>query len=170
MAEFRQEMTHVIPQLRRYARALVNSPDTADDLVQDTLEQALAKKHLWNESQGMRPWLFTILHNIYASAARRYQRAPAMESYSSMPEISSPADNIDLLLPDLQRAMDMLSDEYRQVLLLVGLEQMSYKETSAVLDIPVGTVMSRLARARKKLRAFITDPTIPNVPSIRRIK
>ena len=79
-------------------------------------------------------------------------------------------DNIDLTLTDLQRAMDMLSNEYREIVLLVGLEQMSYKETALVLNIPVGTVMSRLARARKKLRELMTDPTVPTMPAIRRIK
>lgn len=170
MADFRQQMTRNLPHLRRYARALVNRSDLADDLVQDTLERALTKRQLWDERRPMRPWLFTILHNLYSNEARRYRRAPAMESYSDMQELSSPADNIDLALTDLARAMDLLSDEYRQVLLLVGLEQMSYQETAAILNVPIGTVMSRLTRARRKLRLLMTDPTVPIKPGIRRVK
>ena len=170
MADFKQEMTRAIPQLRRYARALVNQVDVADDLVQDCLERALAKKHQWDERRGMRPWLFAILHSIYSNQTRRYKRTPAMVPYSGMEAASSAPDNIDLMLTDLQRALDMLPDDYRQVLLLVGLEQMSYKETSVVLNVPIGTVMSRLTRARKKLRLLMTDPTLPTVPQIRRVK
>lgn len=159
----------MIPQLRRYARALVNQVEVADDLVQDCLERALAKQHKWDESRAMRPWLFTILHNIYSNEARRFKRTPAMVPYSGV-EGESSAVETDLMLTDLQRAMDGLSDEYRQVLLLIGLEQMSYKETAVILNVPIGTVMSRLTRARKKLRVLMTDPTVPTMPHIRRIK
>jgi RNA polymerase sigma-70 factor (ECF subfamily) len=167
MADFNFEMTQMIPHLRRYARGLVNNREKADDLVQDCLERALSRRHLWNESRVMRPWLFTILHNIYANAARKFNRSPDLVSMTQMEESVSTDDGIDLSLSDLNNALDLLSQEHREIILLVGLEQMSYKETAEVLDIPLGTVMSRLTRARKKLRELMQGPTLSK---IRRVK
>ncbi len=167
MADFNSEMTQMIPQLRRYARALVNSRDQADDLVQDCLERAISRRHLWDDRRAIRPWLFTILHNIYANAARRFNRMPGMISMQQVEETVTAASEIDLTLQDLEHALDQLSDEHREILILVGLEQMSYKEAGEILDIPMGTVMSRLTRARKKLRALMQDPS---QPKIRRVK
>ena len=169
MAEFKQQMIDHIPPLRRYARALVNRAESADDLVQDCLERAWAKQGQWDQARPLRPWLFSILHNVYANQARKYDRMPSLVSYSQ-DSISSSADDVDLTITDLQRGLDMLSSEHREILLLIGLEQMSYKDTAVVLNIPLGTVMSRLTRARKKLRELMTDPTIPTMPVIRRIK
>ena len=166
MTDFNREMTQVIPQLRRYARGLVNHREKADDLVQDCLERALSRRHLWDESRAIRPWLFTIMHNLYANAARRFNRTPDLLSIDQVEESAS-ADSPDSSLNDLNVALNQLSPQHREILLLIGLEQMSYKETAEVLDIPLGTVMSRLTRARKRLRELMQDPTVPN---IRRVK
>ena len=80
MELFKQELTRLIPQLRRYAYALVNHAESADDLVQDSLERALSRQHLWDPSRPMKPWLMTLLHNIYANNARKYHRSPALIS------------------------------------------------------------------------------------------
>ncbi len=167
MADFNLEMTRTIPQLRRYARALVNNVETADDLVQDCLERACSRKKMWDESKPIRPWLFTILHNIYANEARRFHRTPVLVSIEQIDEAAISSKGIDVSLKDLRKGLDMLSEEHRNILLLVGLEQLSYKETAEVLDIPVGTVMSRLTRARKNLHGFMNEPSIS---TIRRVK
>ena len=167
MADFNLEMTRTIPQLRRYARALVKSVDSADDLVQDCLERACSRKQLWDESKPIRPWLFTILHNVYANNARRFHHSPALVSIDHIEESAMPSNGVDMSLKDLRKGLDMLSDEHRQILLLVGLEQLSYKEAAEILGIPLGTVMSRIARARKNLHQFMNEPSSTN---IRRVK
>ena len=157
MELFKQELTRLIPQLRRYAYALVNHKDTADDLVQDSLERALSRQNLWDPARAMKPWLMTLLHNIYANNARKYHRSPVLISINDTEELTDNSSTTDLSLSDLQYSLDQLSDEHRQVVLLVGLEQMSYKETATILDIPVGTVMSRLTRARKNLKQIMNE-------------
>ena len=157
MDSFKQELTRLIPQLRRYAFALVKHADTADDLVQDSLERALSKQHLWNPSLPVKPWLLTVLHNIFANNARKYRQAPSLVSINEMEEISDNKNSNELYLNDLQYALEQLSHEHRQIILLVGLEQMSYKETATILDIPLGTVMSRITRARQKLKQIMNN-------------
>jgi len=157
MDSFKQEITRLIPQLRRYAFALVNHNDMADDLVQDSLERALAKQHLWNPSLPIKPWLLTVLHNIFANNARKYRRTPCLVSIHEIEEISDNKNSDELYLNDLQYALEHLSDEHREIILLVGLEQMSYRETATILDIPQGTVMSRLMRARQKLKEVMNN-------------
>jgi RNA polymerase sigma-70 factor (ECF subfamily) len=170
MSDIKNEIVRHIPHLRRFARGLVNSVDVADDLVQDCLERAWTKREQWDSRRDMRPWLFTILHNIYANNVRRYKRTPSMVSYPELEAVAaSPDEQIDLTMTDLQRALDQVSDEHREILLLIGLEQMSYKDSAEVLGIPIGTVMSRLTRARKRLRELMTDPTMP-MTMIRRVK
>ena len=152
MANFEKLMTEQIPRLRRYARALVHDVHRADDLVQDCLERAWNKQHLWDSAQPIRPWMFTIMHNIYANAARSYNRGPQVVPLEETTELQS-GDNQDgqLAIRDLERALPLLEDNAREVILLVGLEQLSYKEVAAVLNLPIGTVMSRLSRARERL-------------------
>ena len=167
MNNFNQQLTDLIPQLRRYARGLVHHLEKADDLVQDCLERALSRRHLWDESRPLKPWLFTIMHHLYANAARRYSRTPEMLSMDLAHEAVG-ADSMDeVALSELNGALHRLSEQHREIILLVGLEQMSYQETAEILNLPLGTVMSRLARARKRLRELMQDPTVPN---LRRVK
>jgi RNA polymerase sigma-70 factor (ECF subfamily) len=143
-----------IPRLRRYARALTRDVVTADDLVQDCLTRALGKLHLWQDGTDLRAWLFTILHNQYVNHIRRSVReGSAIGLNENEPLLSrAPQQGKRLELRDLERAIAKLPEEQRIVILLVGLEGMRYEEVAAVLDVPVGTIRSRLSRGRENLR------------------
>lgn len=152
-------LTQQIPRLRRYARALTGERSAADDLVQDTLERALSRFHLWRQGSDLRAWLFTIMHNIYVNQVRSRMR----QQQESIEETAS--ESLQSPEPDwteiraIGDALARLPDEQRSVVLLVGLEQFTYDEAARILDIPVGTVMSRLSRGRERLRALIgSDP------------
>jgi RNA polymerase sigma-70 factor (ECF subfamily) len=150
-----QSMVELIPRLRRYARALAGDRTAADDLVQDTLERALAKLHLYRRGTDLRAWLFTVMHNVYVNQLRAAR--PGAQLDEEMPELAQPSRASEgLELRDLDRAIRRLPPEQREVLLLVVLEDMSYEQTAGTLGIPIGTVMSRLARAREKLRAMLS--------------
>lgn len=149
-----QRMVELIPRLRRYARALVGDRSSADDLVQDTLERAWAKLHLYRRGTDLRAWLFTVMHNVHVNRVRATRLTDPLEE--EMPELAQRAPQGDaLLVRDLDRAIARLPAEQRAVLLLVTLEEMSYEEVARTLGIPIGTVMSRLSRAREKLRALM---------------
>ncbi|MGE0874373.1 MAG: RNA polymerase sigma factor [Burkholderiales bacterium] len=144
----------VIPRLRRYARALTGERISADDLVQDTLERAWRKMHLFRTGTDLRAWLFTVMHNVYVNQVRTGRLAVVDgEDLAEIPERAGEADG--LAMRDLDRAIACLPDEQREVLLLVALEDMTYDEAARALDVPIGTVMSRLSRAREKLRAMM---------------
>jgi RNA polymerase sigma-70 factor (ECF subfamily) len=149
-----QRMVELIPRLRRYARALVGDRATADDLVQDTLERAWAKLHLYRRGTDLRAWLFTVMHNVHVNRVRAARPTDILED--DMPELAQRAPQGDgLLVRDLDRAIARLPAEQSAVLLLVTLEEMSYEEVARMLGIPIGTVMSRLSRAREKLRGMM---------------
>jgi RNA polymerase sigma-70 factor, ECF subfamily len=143
-----------IPRLRRYARALTRDVVIADDLVQDCLARALGKLHLWQDGTDLRAWLFTILHNQYVNHIRRSVREGAAVGLNENEPLLSraPQQGKRLELRDLGRAIAKLPEEQRIVILLVGLEGMRYEEVAAVLDVPVGTIRSRLSRGRENLR------------------
>jgi len=150
-----ESIVELIPRLRRYARALAGDRAAADDLVQDTLERAWAKLHLYRRGTDLRAWLFTVMHNVYVNQLRAAR--PGVQLDEEMPELSQPARETDALeLRDLDLAIGRLPPEQREVLLLVVLEDMSYDEAAGTLGIPIGTVMSRLARAREKLRTMLS--------------
>lgn len=149
-----QRLIELIPRLRRYARALVGDRASADDLVQDTLERAWTKLHLYRRGTDLRAWLFTVMHNVHVNKVRAQRATDPLED--EMPELAQRAPQGDaLLVRDLDRAVARLPAEQRAVLLLVTLEEMSYEEVAQTLGIPIGTVMSRLSRARDKLRAMM---------------
>ena len=149
-----ERLVDLIPRLRRYARALVGDRATADDLVQDTLERALAKLHLYRRGTDLRAWLFTVMHNVHVNRMRATRPTDMLED--EMPELAQrPAQGDGLLVRDLERAVARLPSDQRAVLLLVTLEEMSYEEVARALAIPIGTVMSRLSRAREKLRLMM---------------
>jgi len=142
-----------IPNLRRYARALVGDRDGADDLVQDTLERAVRKFHLWRPGD-LRAWLFSIMHNVFVNQLKGRKISPSVEIDEAMIAAHIPTVNsVDVL--DLERSLLVLAPEQREVVLLVALEDMSYAEVSTALGIPIGTVMSRLSRGREKLRRLM---------------
>ena len=149
-----QRLVELIPRLRRYARALVGDRATADDLVQDTRERAWAKLHLSRRGTDLRAWLFTVMHNVHVNRVRASRPTDLLED--EMPELAQRASQGDaLLVRDLDRAIARLPTEQRAVLLLVTLEEMSYEEVARALNVPIGTVMSRLSRAREKLRVMM---------------
>lgn len=147
--------TH-IPQLRRYARALTGNYTAAEDLVQDTLERAWKRIGLWRLGSDLRAWLFTIMHNLHVNQLKADSRQQGQPPEQATLDLSvRPTQEDRLELRDLNKALRRLSNEQREVLLLVGLEQMSYEEVAKVLGIPIGTVMSRLSRGRDQLRAMM---------------
>jgi RNA polymerase sigma factor (sigma-70 family) len=149
-----ESIVELIPRLRRYARALAGERTAADDLVQDTLERAWSKLHLYRRGTDLRAWLFTVMHNVYVNQRRAARSTTPLDD--EMPELAQPARESDtLVLRDLDAAIRRLPSDQREVLLLVALEDMSYAEAADALEIPIGTVMSRLARAREKLRAML---------------
>jgi RNA polymerase sigma-70 factor (ECF subfamily) len=160
---FRQEIAAAIPALRRYARALTRSAENADDLVQDTLVRALRAQHLFHGGD-MRSWLYTILTNLNRNRLRSLARRPAVLTLEEN-------DAADMAGPqagarDIERALSSLVEEQRAALLLVVLEGLSYREVAEVQGVPIGTVMSRLARARAQIKAYLDGAR----PALRRIK
>ncbi len=151
----RDAIVSEIPRLRRYAQALVGDAARADDLVQDTLERALSKWLLWRRGSDLRAWLFAIMHNLFVNQVRTPARVE-FRADDAMPEAQTRATQADgLALRDLERALAELSAEQREVLLLIGLEEFSYAEASRALGVPLGTVMSRLSRARVRLKTLL---------------
>ena len=151
-----------IPRLRRYARALTGERSRADDLVQDTLERALIKLHLWQPGSDLRAWLFTLMHNVFINQLRAQPVRSTVGLDDEAAQVTvRPTQTDGLEVRDLHAALLRLPEEQREVLLLVGLEQMTYEETAGVLGIPVGTVMSRLSRARERLRGLLAGGVMP---------
>ncbi len=154
-----------IPGLRRYARALCLEQDGADELVQDCLERAWSRFHTWKPDSNLRAWLFTIMHNLFLNSIRRQNNGPGFVSFEDR-DISAHHHD-PLALRDLENGLARLAPQQRELIALAGLEQMPYSEISKILDIPVGTVMSRLSRSREKLRQFMSiEPT----PTIKKVK
>jgi len=133
------------------------NPSAADDLVQETLTRAVAKQHLWEPGTNLRAWLFTLMHNQHVNDVRRSVREGTTIDIDDVQNaMASQSDaSASMLLRDLERGLAALAVEQRQVILLVGLEGMSYEETAAVLGVPVGTVRSRLSRGRDALRKLM---------------
>lgn len=155
-----ERLVDLIPRLRRYARALVGERAGADDLVQDTLERAWSKLHLYRRGTDLRAWLFTVMHNVHVNKLRAARPTDPLDE--AMPELAQRAPQSDgLMVRDLDHAIGRLPADQRAVLLLVTLEEMSYEEVARALGIPIGTVMSRLYRAREKLRAMMLGCTPP---------
>jgi RNA polymerase sigma-70 factor, ECF subfamily len=141
-----------IPRLRRYARALLRDKDRADDLVQDTILRALEKNHLYEQGTNLRAWLFTMMHNQYVNSVRRSVRQGQTIPAETV-TLALPAPQIaNLELRDLELAIARLPQEQRETLLLIGLEGMKYEEVAQICDVPIGTVRSRVSRAREGLR------------------
>jgi RNA polymerase sigma-70 factor (ECF subfamily) len=160
-------ITEQIPRLRRYARALTGDRTHADDLVQDTLERAWSKLHMWRRGSDMRAWMFSIMHNTFINHIRKNKLATVSIDDEALEVPTRSTQEDSLQMRDLASAIAKLPGEYREVVLLVGLEQMSYEEIAQVLGIPMGTVMSRLSRGRERLRTIMAGES---APVLRRVK
>ena len=158
------ELIAAIPRLRRYARVLTGDAIRADDLVQDTLARAWEKRRLWREGSDLRAWLFTIMHNVHVNQvalARRDSGNVSLDDDSGSvawqpPVRANQLDRVELM--EIVEQMAHLSDDQREVLILAAVEEMRYEDIAVVLSIPIGTVMSRLSRARDKLRRLLGEP------------
>jgi RNA polymerase sigma-70 factor, ECF subfamily len=163
-----------LPRLRRYATGLVGKAGAADDLVQDCIERALRRSDSLRDPERIGGWLRSILHNLYIDGIRRGRDlANGIEISDLDNTLSTPPDDRSVSI-DFLKGFDTLSVEHRQILLLVGLEGLNYREISEELNIPIGTVMSRLARARERLREALERETKPasitQLDSVRRAK
>jgi RNA polymerase sigma-70 factor (ECF subfamily) len=168
--DFRSRLTAEIPYLRRFARGMAGDAALADDLVQDCLERALAKEHLYDPARQLRTWLYAILRNIHVSGLRRQGRARVVKSVDELaPEEEAVAGEQEdqVAVRSIAEALDRLPHLHREVILLIALEDLSYREVAEIVGVPVGTVMSRLSRARVSLRSMIgSDERL----SLRRVK
>lgn len=168
--DIRLQLSAELPYLRRFARALCGDAALADDLVQDCAERAMTKAHLYDPSRPLRAWLYAILRNIFISGLRKGLRLQVTKTVDDL------VDGEDAVAPDqetgfslalIANAMDTLPDQQREVLVLVGLEEMSYRETSEIIGVPIGTVMSRLSRARNHMQKILEER---GTPILRRVK
>jgi RNA polymerase sigma-70 factor, ECF subfamily len=157
MGDFGKKLEEQIPQLMRYARSLTRDFTRADDLVQDCLLRAIRKRHLFQPDTNLRAWLFTMLHHQYVNDVRRGLREGINIPVEDVAPVltASATQDAGLQLRDFDRAMARLPEEQRQALLLNGLEGFPYEDVAAILDIPVGTVRSRLSRGREALRYML---------------
>ena len=163
LATFGKDVEATIPTLRRYARALTRDADIADDLVQDTLVRALRSEHLFHGGE-IRSWLYTILTNLNRNRLRSLARRPALSPLedNDAPDLAGPEAGGR----DIERALASLVEDQRNALLLVVLEGLTYREVAEVQGVPIGTVMSRLARARVQIKTYLDGGRQP----LRRVK
>jgi RNA polymerase sigma-70 factor (ECF subfamily) len=169
MDDFARLLERQIPRLRRYAHALIRDPIRADDLVQNCLARAIAKRHYWQAGTNLRAWLFTILHNQYVNHVRSSVREGLNTSVADVEATLTiePDPDASVQMRDLERAIAALPEEQRQVILLVGLEEMRYEDIAALLCVPIGTVRSRLSRGREMLRKLLgmkEDTSVEDFP------
>lgn len=169
MTNFLDEIEGCVPALRRYARALTRNADRADDLVQDCIERALRKRGLFQPSGPLQAWLYRILLNLYRNSLRQTRRRGDHVSIDALvvePAIPAPQPG-RIALAEMSRAIDQLPGEQREALLLVVLEGVSYEEAAGILEIPAGTLMSRLSRARAALRQLTGAGEEPRLRTVK---
>jgi RNA polymerase sigma-70 factor (ECF subfamily) len=177
------ELQAQIPRLRRYARALTGDREAADDLTQDTLERAWSKRALWKppgpgEREGsLRGWLLAVMHNVFVNSVRRVRPVESLDAMTEDGQFDVAApDELETAIQvhDVAAALARLPEDHRAVLLLVAVEQLSYAQAASVLEVPIGTVMSRLSRARDRLRSQLTGVAVtepePNPPTAQRLR
>jgi RNA polymerase sigma-70 factor (ECF subfamily) len=170
LSRFENLLVEEIPSLRRYAWALSGESTAVDDLVQECLARAISRRKLWISHQGIRPWLFTILHNIFVNSVRSsspLSEGNSIENYEDLTTSESDADAM-CVLSDFEKSLNRLSLDQREALILVGMEQLSYKDAAKVAGVPVGTIMSRLSRAREQLAEYLNGEI--QVANLRRVK
>jgi RNA polymerase sigma-70 factor (ECF subfamily) len=155
---FTSELIKHVPHLRRFARGLCGDPALADDLVQDCIERAISKSHLYDPERPMRAWLYAILRNLFISGLRKDVRLSVVKSVDDLIEgegATAPVQEDSFSLADIEKALAQLPAQQREVIVMVGLEELSYREVSEVTGVPIGTVMSRLSRGRAALHTLL---------------
>lgn len=169
MADFRTQIIEELPHLRRYARALLcGDTDAADDLVQNCVERALSRHRLWRRRGRLRSWLFTIMHNIFINEATMMARRKALLAEHCPPEpVTVPDHHMRLEAQEVMEAINRLPEDFRAALCLVTLEDFSYDEAAKVLGIPKGTLMSRLHRARERLKELTYADDRPRLTRVK---
>ncbi len=158
--DFRTQLASELPPLRRFARALTGDAALADDLVQDCVERAMNKSHLYDPARPLRAWLYAVLRNLYISGLRRTGRSTVVKTVDELSDgegAVQPEQEQRLSVRSVNEALDRLAPQHREVIVLVGLEEMSYRDVAEILGVPLGTVMSRLSRAREHLRNILVD-------------
>lgn len=175
MDDMLAQVEPMIPALRRYARGLLGDIETSDDIVQDCLEKVVANWHR-RRNDDPRSWMFAILHNLAVNKMRQTKRRGKSVPIEDLPEASNvgaPTQEQTVFSHDVMAAVERLPHDHRSILLLISVEDLTYAEAAKVLDVPLGTVMSRLSRAREQLRILLENPpsnALSAVPHIRRVK
>ena len=176
MDDVKWAIAREIPHLRRYARALLRDADAADDLVQDCLERALKKRRLWRHKGSLRSWLFRIVYTQFLNGRAKRVKAQRTASLDELDQsvaqsMAIPAAQIDHAeIVEVMDALFTIDQDQRAALLLVAVEGMAYDEAADALDIPIGTLRSRLWRGREALKAARPDRPGRSRPSLRRVK
>jgi RNA polymerase sigma-70 factor (ECF subfamily) len=175
MSDMASIIEPIIPALRRYARGLMRDRWAADDLVQDCLELAIGRWHQRHADGNPRAWVFAIFHNLFRTRMRRMARRPlhvAIEDTDESALTVGASQDQQLHYREVLDALAQLPEEQRSVLLLVTVEDVSNADAAKVLDVPIGTVMSRLSRARARLSDIMSGEPVPAVtqPVLRRVK
>lgn len=156
---FETRVMALLPDLRRYARSLSTSDADGEDLLQDGVERLLTARASWSGT-NFRAWAMTILTNLYRNGTRRERRFPSVEldEATNVPAVSTAGDPLERAR--LQRALDRLSADFRATLMLVVVEGYSYAEVAEITQVPTGTVMSRLSRARAEIARYLEEDNI----------
>jgi RNA polymerase sigma-70 factor (ECF subfamily) len=165
----------MIPALRRYARGLLGDVEASDDVVQDCLEKVVANWHR-RRNENPRSWVFAILHNIAMNRLRQTRRRGSVVSIDDLPEANNataPTQEQTVFGQEVMAAIKRLPPDHRSILLLISVEDLTYAGAAKVLEVPLGTVMSRLSRAREQLRVLLETPSpnaLSGIRNIRRVK
>jgi RNA polymerase sigma-70 factor (ECF subfamily) len=155
---FEDRLTAELPALRRYGRVLCRQEDAAEDLLQDCVERALRHRHLWRRPGNFRAWLFRIMHNVHANDVRYRSRRPQTVPFEDSHAGSTMAlQEMRAEISETLEAFGRLKESHREILLLIAVEGLSYREAAHVLSIPAGTVMSRMSRAREQLLELMQE-------------
>lgn len=158
--DFSTRLIAEVPHLRRFARGLCGDASLADDLVQDCLERSLKKRHLYDEGRPLRAWLYAILRNIHVSQWRRSSQFGVMADLGALGEQEpsvAPQQEQNLSITVITQALDKLPQQQREVLVMISLEELSYKDAAEIIGVPIGTIMSRLSRARNALQQLLEE-------------
>ena len=163
-ANFGEQVGTLLPRLRRFARALTRHPQDADDLVQLAVERALSRSKQWRPDSSLTNWMLAIVRNAWIDETRsRRRRDAVLAPENEGAEVGDTGTDRDIELWSIQSALDRLPEEQRLAVALVLVEGLSYREAAQVMDVPIGTLTSRLARGRLALQTMLTDQVTTRV-------